>query len=150
MDVSERLRRGRLQAGLTQAEVAHASGVPQPNISAIERGSLKPRPETLERLWRATRLSPTRAVELFGDRMRALAADHRGSNLRIFGSVARGEDGPESDLDLLVDFDDEASYFDLVGLRLDLEELLGRPVDVVDDAGRSPVLDHARAEAVAL
>lgn len=137
-----------MDAGLTQAQLARLSGVPQPNISAIERGSLNPRPETLQRLWQATRLTPARAIELYADRIRELAAAHHGSNPRVFGSVARGEDRPESDIDLLVDFDSEASYFDLVGLRLDLEELLGRPVDVVDDAGRNPVLDKARAEAV--
>ena len=49
----------------------------------------------------------------------------------IFGSVARGETTDESDLDLLVDLPDKASLFDLVGLQLDLEEKLGREVDVV-------------------
>ena len=150
MDVAEELLTARLSAGLTQAEVARASGVPQPNISAIERASLRPRPETIARLRRATRLGGAKAVALHRGSIHELVARHHGSNPRVFGSVARGEDDADSDIDILVDFDDAASYFDLVGLRLDLEELLGRRVDVVDDAGRGPALAAARADAVPL
>ena len=150
MDVAQQLKRARKQAGLTQADVARMSGVPQPNISAIERNLLKPRPETVERLRQATRLGANRAVELFRIPMRELVESHHGSNPRVFGSVARGDDRPGSDIDLLVDFDAEATYFDVVGLRLDLEELVGLPVDVVHDDGDSPALVRARAEAVPL
>jgi predicted nucleotidyltransferase len=150
MNFAQQLKRARTQAGLTQADVARISGVPQPNISAIERDRLTPRPETVERLRRATQLSASRAVELFRTRMLDLVTIHHGSNPRIFGSVARGEDRPGSDIDLLVDFDADATYFDLVGLRLDLEELLSLPVDVVHDDGDSPALERAREEAVQL
>jgi hypothetical protein len=61
----------------------------------------------------------------------ALAAQHKAHNVRVFGSVVRGEEGPESDVDFLVEFDEEASLFDHVGLEVDLEDLLGRAVDVV-------------------
>ena len=150
MDFAQQFKRARTQAGLTQADVARISGVPQPNISAIERDRLTPRPETVERLRRATQLSASRAVELFRTRMLDLVTIHHGSNPRIFGSVARGEDRPGSDIDLLVDFDADATYFDLVGLRLDLEELMGLPVDIVHDDGHSPALERAREEAVRL
>jgi len=63
----------------------------------------------------------------------ALAAQHKARNVRVFGSVARGEDGPESDVDFVVAFDDHASLLDLIGLKQDLEEMLGREVDVVED-----------------
>ena len=58
----------------------------------------------------------------------------------IFGSIARGESGPESDLDLLVEFEPGRTLLDLSGLRLDLEEELGRPVDVVTPNGLHPKL----------
>jgi uncharacterized protein len=150
MDVAAQLKRARILAGLTQADVARVSGVPQPNISAIERNLLTPRPETVERLQRATRLKPRRAVDLFRDQIQELVTNHHGSNPRIFGSVARGEDQQGSDIDLLVDFDTEATYFDVVGLRLDLEELTGLPIDVVHDDGESPALVSARREAIPL
>ena len=60
-----------------------------------------------------------------------LAAVHGATNVRIFGSTARGEDNPNSDVDLLVEFDEDRSLFDLIRLREELAQLLGRQVDVV-------------------
>jgi uncharacterized protein len=67
--------------------------------------------------------------------------------VRIFGSVARGTADERSDLDLLVDMEPRRSLFDLGGLSIDLEELLGCPVDVVTEQGlrdsiRSDVLQE--------
>jgi len=62
-----------------------------------------------------------------------LASQHGALNLRIFGSVARGDDGPKSDLDVLVRFEKGRSLLDLVGVQQDLEELLGCKVDVVSE-----------------
>lgn len=62
-----------------------------------------------------------------------LAKTHRARNVRVFGSVRRGSAKRASDLDLLVSFMPKASLFDHIGLKLDLEELIGRKVDVVDD-----------------
>jgi uncharacterized protein len=58
----------------------------------------------------------------------------------IFGSVARGDERPGSDLDLLVEFEPGRTLLDLSGLRLDLQEELGRPVDVVTPQGLHPHL----------
>lgn len=69
-----------------------------------------------------------------------IAASHGAGNLRIFGSVARGEAGPNSDVDLLVEMEDDRSFLDLVGLGQDLEELLHRKVDVLTDASLHPRL----------
>lgn len=55
---------------------------------------------------------------------------HGARNIRVFGSVARGEDRPDSDLDLLIDLDEDRSLLDLIGFQQDLEDLLGRKVDV--------------------
>ena len=56
-------------------------------------------------------------------------------NVRVFGSTARGEEGPESDLDLLVDFEPKRNMLDLSRQVMDLQDLLGRKVDVVEPGG---------------
>lgn len=80
-----------------------------------------------------------------------IAARHGARNVRVFGSVARGEDRTDSDVDLLVEMADDRSLLDLVGLEQDLEELLGRNVDVLTDAAIHPALRlRITAEARAL
>ena len=64
-----------------------------------------------------------------------IAARHGASNVRVFGSAARGEAGPGSDLDVLVALEEGRSLLDQVGLKLELEDLLGCPVDVVVEDG---------------
>jgi predicted nucleotidyltransferase len=80
-----------------------------------------------------------------------LAATHGAKNIRIFGSVARGEGGPGSDVDLLVDMEEGRNLLDLVGFWQDLEALLDRRVDVITDGGISPYLrERIHAEALPL
>lgn len=80
-----------------------------------------------------------------------IAADHGARNVRVFGSVARGEDRPDSDVDLLVQMDPGRSLLDLVAIWQDIEDLLGCRVDVVTDGGVSPYLrDRIHAEATPL
>jgi len=69
-----------------------------------------------------------------------LATRHGASNVRIFGSVARGEDTANSDVDFLVDMDEGCSLYDLAGLQQDLERLLGRRTDVLTVSGISQYL----------
>jgi predicted nucleotidyltransferase len=64
----------------------------------------------------------------------ALAARHGAHNVRVFGSVARGEARPESDIDLLVDLEPGRNLLDLGGLLMDLRDLLQVPVDVGTEA----------------
>lgn len=71
----------------------------------------------------------------------AAAARHRGGSVLVFGSVARGEAGPDSDVDLLVEFEDGSSLFDLLELSDELRALLGVEVDVVS-AGALSARDH--------
>ncbi|QLQ26271.1 MAG: nucleotidyltransferase family protein [Dechloromonas sp.] len=71
----------------------------------------------------------------------ALADRHKAENVRIFGSVARGEAGEGSDVDILVHFREGASLFDLMDLQEDSAALLGAKVDVVSDRGLSPYLE---------
>lgn len=82
----------------------------------------------------------------------ALVAARRGAtNLRVFGSVARGEAKPSSDLDLLVDLEPGRSLVDLGGLLMDIADLLGVEVDVVTEASLKPrVRARVLAEAVRL
>jgi len=64
-----------------------------------------------------------------------LASRHGAKNVRIFGSAARGEAGPESDVDFLVKMEDGRSLLDLSALVADLQDILGRKVDVVSEDG---------------
>jgi len=76
-----------------------------------------------------------------------LAEAHGGRNLRIFGSVARGDNREDSDVDFLVEFDQGRSLLDLIGLRLDLQDLLGVSVDIVTPKSLRYIRDRIMAEA---
>ena len=68
----------------------------------------------------------------------SLAEAYGATNVRVFGSVARGEAGPDSDVDLLISFPPDRSIFDMVGLWLDLKELLGCEVSLIADGIDDP------------
>lgn len=67
-----------------------------------------------------------------------IARRHGATNVRVFGSVSRGEARADSDVDFLVDLDEGRSLLDLGGLLMDLQELLGCPVDVVTEKSLRP------------
>lgn len=75
-------------------------------------------------------LRPSEALALHRDEVRAVIARYPVSNPQIFGSAARGEDRVGSDLDILVEHDGKVSFFDLARLELELEHLLGSPIEV--------------------
>ena len=79
-----------------------------------------------------------------------VAGAHGASNVRVFGSVARGTARPESDIDLLVDFEPGRTLADHVALWQALEALLGRRVDVLSAGGLTDRDDDIRTDAVAL
>lgn len=92
--------------------------------------------------------APLRAlVEQRRVAIKAAAARYRGRRVRLFGSVARGDEHAASDIDLLVDFAPDSSLFDLLHLSEELEELLGHRVDVVSRGGLTArdqsILDEA-------
>jgi predicted nucleotidyltransferase len=98
-------------------------------------------------------LSGVRARRLRAAKQELLkcAAEHGARNLRVFGSVARGDDRPDSDIDLLVDLDSGRGLLDLADLREALSDLLGERVDVATlDLLRPEVAGAAAAEAVPL
>ncbi len=80
-----------------------------------------------------------------------VAVKYGARNVRIFGSVARGEARPDSDVDVLVDLEPGRSLFDLGGLLMELQELLGCRVDVVTEQGLRPrIRERVLREAVPL
>lgn len=80
-----------------------------------------------------------------------LASQHGAHHVRVFGSVARGEAGPASDIDILVQMDSGRSLLDLIRLTQELESILQHKVDVLTDEGLSPYLkERIQAEAVPL
>jgi uncharacterized protein len=74
------------------------------------------------------------------DRILEIAAAHGAHDVRVFGSMARGTANQSSDIDLLVSMDPDRSLLDLCALGDDLEDLLGKRVDIVTDRGLSPYL----------
>jgi len=158
----------RRQAGLTQAQLAERAKTSQAMVARYENGVASPTVRALARLLRAA----GRELVLSGppaDRSNvpgpvvALLREHRAeiraaaeavgaSNVRIFGSIARGEETPESDVDLLVDFPaQECGLFPLLRLASDVEQMVGRPVDVAAVEVMAPaVRERALAEAIPL
>ena len=88
------------------------------------------------------------------DEIVRIAAAHGAGNVRVFGSVARGDPDATSDVDFLVDITADADGFRYFGLLEDLRraltQALGRPVDVVDSAGLSRLRERVLREAVPL
>ena len=85
------------------------------------------------------------------DDIRSIAAKHGAYNIRIFGSTVRGESGPDSDIDFLIDVGPTTSSWFPAGLILDLEEILGRRVEVVTEKALNPYIrDHVLREAIPL
>ena len=88
-------------------------------------------------------------IRLHQEAIRALALTHGARDVRVFGSVARGDEGPESDVDFLVALDKGRTLFDLARLEIELERLLRASVDVSTEAGlREPVRTVALREAI--
>ncbi|MGH3342469.1 MAG: helix-turn-helix domain-containing protein [Carbonactinosporaceae bacterium] len=143
------LREARRRARLSQAHVARRANVSQSVISAYESGSRQPSLATLVKLIEATgctlevdvRRPRSRLQRLTGPvghevrrhraELRSTAGRHGVSNLRVFGSVARGEDSVDSDLDLLVDVAPGVGLLGLARLQRDLEDIVQTHVDLV-------------------
>jgi predicted nucleotidyltransferase/DNA-binding XRE family transcriptional regulator len=163
------LRRARTGAGLSQAQLAARAGVTQSVISAYESGHRQPALPTLAALIEAAdaelvtgiRRQPRRLSRLsgpVGQRVRrrrqdliAAAAAHGVTNLRVFGSVARGADRPDSDLDLLADLPAGMGLLGLGRVQDELEAIVGGRVDLVPAGDLKPgVGARARRDVVAL
>lgn len=169
VQVTTVLHRARIDAGLTQMELAFLAGITQSVISAYESGRRQPALPMLSALVDAAgfdlvidvRRQPRRLACLSGPvgrRVRrarrdlaATAAAHGVTNLRVFGSVARGEDRRDSDVDLLADIPPGMSLIGLGQVRADLEAVLGSTVDLVPaDSVKDAIRERAMADLVAL
>lgn len=168
MDTAELLVEARRSAGLSQAELARRAGTSQAMVARYETGVASPTVRTLRRLLRAAgrdlqlstvKMSIARPASPLANHLRAhraeitAAAERVGArNVRVFGSVARGEDTRESDVDLLVDFPvRERGLLPLLTLAEQVEQIVGRPVDIAAvEVMAEPVRDRALAEAVPL
>jgi uncharacterized protein len=163
------LREARKRAGLSQVELAARAAVSQSVISAYESGHRQPSVPTLARLVEAAgheltlglRVLPSRLSRLSGpvgrrvrrhrNELIAAAAAHGVRNLRVFGSVARGDDRLDSDVDLIADLPAGLSLFGLGRVESDLEAILGARVDLIPADDLKPsVRDRAERDLIAL
>jgi uncharacterized protein len=166
VNAAELIRSSRRRAGLTQTELAEQAGTSQSAVARYERGTAAPALATLERLLDVCghrlvvsaeplpRSNEPRTVAEIRKHRRALieiARRHGAHNLRLFGSVARGDDRPESDVDVLVDLEPGRTLLDLVALRREAGQIVGREVDVATAQTLSDdVLRAAEHDAVPL
>ncbi len=90
-------------------------------------------------------------VARYRDRILTIAESHGARKIRLFGSTARGTATGDSDIDLLIDLEPGRSLFDIVAIKQDIEDVLGRRVDVVTRAALSPYIrERVLGEAVDL
>jgi uncharacterized protein len=90
-------------------------------------------------------------VRRFRHEILDLAARHGARHVRVFGSIARGDDRPDSDVDFLVDVEPGRTLLDMIAFEQDLHDLLGRKIEVLTDGGLSPYLQQRiLAEAASL
>jgi uncharacterized protein len=146
----ELIRRARLDAGLTQSELARRAGVSQPSLAQMEIGTRTASDDMLERVLRAADYRPSLPLADFADQITALAAQRGIERVRVFGSTVRGEDHFDSDIDFIVSTTSGQDLFDLALFAEDVRALTGFPVDVVTDSTDSPQVVEAMREAVAL
>ena len=157
MNFAQVLRDARQLGGLTQAQLSTRSGVTQSVISAYERGRREPGAETFLMLIEATGLdfiirvptntyrhptlpdsAQTQSLVKHRQQILDLVAQYHASNVRIVGSVARGEARPDSDIDILVDFGPNTGLFSIVALQESLSKLLHFPIDLGDPKSLKP------------
>jgi predicted nucleotidyltransferase/DNA-binding XRE family transcriptional regulator len=138
---AELVRSARQRRGLSQRALAERAQVPQSTVAKIETGKQQPSVAMLERLVAAAGFTldvrlknarrPSELLVELADEVRAVLATYPVAQAWVFGSAARGDDRPDSDLDLLVELQEGASFEDYVGLDEELAATLGCPVDVV-------------------
>lgn len=147
-DVALLIRRAREDAGVTQSALAEATGIQQPRLSQYENGRVRPSPETLGRILKALHVRPSIRLEVAQDEVVETAKRFHADAVWVFGSCVDGNDTAESDVDLVVEFDADASTYDLANLTESLQSLLDADVDVVS-AG-TPSAQRFLADAVKL
>ncbi len=122
----------------------------QPVIAALERGVRQPTDAVRQALEGALEVRPSQLLTLARDRVLAAVSAAGGSDVRICGSVATGDDRPGSDVDLVVRFPPGADIVTLLALEVELSDLLRVPVDVVSAGSSGGALERALVRAVPL
>ncbi|QAY59475.1 XRE family transcriptional regulator [Microbacterium protaetiae] len=148
--LGELIRRARIDVGLSQYELADRAGTSQSAVSAIESGARPVSDALARRLLAAAQLRPSIPVELYAETLRALAADHGLTNLRVFGSMVRGLDRADSDVDIVATPAPGADPLRMYAFSSHAADLLGFPVDLVLDGSRGEAMDEILATAVPL
>jgi hypothetical protein len=165
-DLGKIIRAARRRARLSQAELASRAKTSQPAIARYESRAATPSIATLERILAAcgdaividvSRRSPRRQrgralalVHQARERLLDAAERHGVRDLRLFGSAARGDDTPDSDIDFLVDLEPGRTLLDLIGFQQEAEDILGVSVDaaaprLLKQRVRTRALREARA-----
>lgn len=165
IDAPTTLRKARINAGLTQAELARRAATSQPAVARYEAGVAAPSVTTLERLLRACgyaaelRIMASEEADLDNTNARLLKT-HRSEvrdilarrgfhSPRVFGSTASGTTDKDSDIDLIVTPSNKFELLDLSGAKIELEELLGVSVDLAAEEILKPeVAARAAKESV--
>lgn len=150
LDASSLVRRARADVGMTQKDLAAASGVQQSNLSQIESGTRIPSVAMLERVLKAAKLRPSIPREFYGSRIVEKAKEYGLSDVRVFGSVVLGADNEDSDVDLFVA---PAPGFDLLrfaAFRQEVVDILGFDTDIIIDYPGDAFVEQIRDQAVAV
>lgn len=152
-DLHDALSRRATQQGMTVSELARRILAENERLAAIEDARARPRGNAAREPRPRTPLSGPLGRRLLTHRREVLdaAAAHGITNVRVFGSVARGDDGPDSDIDLLVDIPEGMGVIGLGRARGELERILDARVDLVPATDLKPdVSARAGADLVPL
>lgn len=132
--------RAMVATGMSQRQIAQALGVTQPAVS-----------QQLKFAAELAHVHPEMLLEAAGPVLKVLAAEHGYRRLAVFGSVARGAAGEDSDIDLIVEAPEATSTFGFLRFRQLIAQVLGREIDLIEYGGLKPNLDDdIRREAVLL
>jgi uncharacterized protein len=132
--------RAMVATGMSQRQIAGALGITQPAVSQ----QIKFAPEVGD-------VHPEVLLEAAAPILKALAAERGYTRLAVFGSVARHQAHPDSDIDLIVEAPEGTSSFGFIRFKQLIEQVLGREIDLIDYGGLKPRLDDdIRREAVLL
>lgn len=146
-NAGHRIRLRRTAAGLNRHDLAAASGVDESLIAADEHGSQQPTEAVRRSLGRPLRVRPSQLLRAMREQVVSAVAAAGGTDARVAGSVARGDDEPDSDLDLVVRFPAGADIVTLLTLEEQLSELLTAPVNVISADSSSGGVKRALTQA---
>lgn len=144
------IRSARLDAGLSQEELARRAGISRSRLEQLEDGAGEVSAELLEGVLRAADYRPALPLSEHAAAIRDAASRLGFARPRVFGSAARGSDHFTSDIDLLIAVGPGADLLSLALLAEEVERLTGFRADVVDDAHAAELMPEALAEALPL